>query len=94
MGLLQWFSTNRKLKELGIELDDLKRRWIGVEQEWDAVQARVSKVLRRINRAEQAAAQADEPEVVEGDQRLPLTTLGTSAERLAKIQRQLAEKGR
>jgi hypothetical protein len=91
---LQWFSTNRKLRELEIELDALKRAWTGVEQEWDAVQARVSKVLRRINRAEQAAAQAEDPEVVEDNQRLPLTTLGTSAERLAKIQRQLAEKER
>jgi hypothetical protein len=87
-------STERKFELLQHQLDDLKRSFTNVLQEWDACQARVSKVLRRIARAEQARDHADEPEVVDGERSLPLTTLGASGDRLNKIREQLAAKGR
>jgi hypothetical protein len=92
VGLFQWFSTKRKLEELENKYSDLKRQFEGVLQEWDACQARVSKVLRRIARAEQAKDQAELPDVGEGG--TPLTTSGTSPDRMARIRAQLAERGR
>ncbi len=94
MGLFQYFSTKRKLEEVENQFATLKRDWQTVLQEWDACQARVSKVLRRIARAEQAKDRADEPEVVEDKRSLPLTTAGASPDRMAKIREQLAAKGR
>jgi prefoldin subunit 5 len=94
VGLLQMFSTNRKLEELENELRKLKRDWESVLQEWDACQARVSKVLRRIARAEQARDQAEPETVVEGEGTSPLTTVPTTPDRMARIRAQLAAKGR
>lgn len=87
-------STRREFDSVWREIAGLKGRWQQVEQEWDATADRVTKVLRRIRRTEQAAEAADEPEVVNGEQSLPLTTLGASGDRLAKIRAQLAAKGR
>lgn len=94
MGLFQSFSTKHKLEQVQTELAELRRRWLQVEQEWDATQARVSKVLRRIARAEQAKDEAETTTIVEGDETLPLTTLATSGDRLARIKAQLAQRGR
>jgi len=94
MGLFQHFSTKRKLEEVETQLAALKRDWQGVLQEWDACQARVSKVLRRIARAEQARDQAETPEIVTTQGTLPLTAPGTSPDRMNKIREQLAAKGR
>jgi len=94
VGLFHYFSTKRKLDELEIQFASLKREFEGVLQEWDACQARVSKVLRRIARAEQAKDQAELPDVVDGQRSLPLTTPGASPDRMARIRAQLAEKGR
>jgi len=79
------------LEELESKYSALKREFEGVLQEWDACQARVSKVLRRLARAEQAR---DEVEEVPVQTSLPLTAPGTSTERMAKIREQLAAKGR
>jgi len=82
------------LEELESKYSALKREFEGVLQEWDACQARVSKVLRRIARAEQARDHAEEPEVATTQGTLPLTAPGTSPDRMAKIREQLAAKGR
>src|SRR5206468_10033523 len=54
-----WFfqgkSTRREFEQVHQELAELKRRFLQMEQEWDATSTRVSKVLRRLARAEQAA---------------------------------------
>jgi len=65
-----------------------------MQQEWDAVQARVSKTLRRIARAEQAADKEELIEKLDAAPPLPLTNVSASPERMAKIRQQLAEKGR
>jgi len=91
-----WFfqsnSTKRKLEEMRTELDSLKRTFLGMTQEWDAVQARVSKVLRRIVREEQAK-DAKEAFVEDAANKLPLT-LPTSSDRMARIREQLAARGK
>jgi hypothetical protein len=94
VGLFQWFSTKRKLDSIETDIAGLKRTLLQMEQEWDAVQARVSKTLRRIARAEQAADETVKEEFIEKSDKLPLTTIGASPERMEKIRRQLAEKGR
>ncbi len=90
-----WFfqsnSTKRKLEEVRAELDTLKRTFLQMTQEWDAVQARVSKVLRRINRAEQAQ-DVKESFVENAATTLPLT-LNTSSDRMSRIREQLAARG-
>src|SRR5258708_30281004 len=54
MGLFTVFGQNRKLKEVAEELERLGRAFKQLEMEWDAVQDRVSKVLRRLARERQA----------------------------------------
>lgn len=91
-----WFSknksTDRKLEEMRAELDSLKRTFLGMTQEWDAVQARVSKVLRRIVRSEQAK-DAKETFVEDAATTLPLT-LPTTSDRMTRIREQLAARGK
>src|SRR5260370_31776406 len=74
MGLFTVFGQNRKLKEVAEELERLGRAFKQLEMEWDAVQDRVSKVLRRLARERQAeeAAAADRWRLVRGEQ-TPLT---------------------
>ena len=94
MGLFNRISTERKFELLQNQLDDLKREFRQVVQEWDATEARVSKVLRRIKRAEQAADAAADPEDPGAQGTLPLTTVAPSSDRMNRIREQLAAKGR
>ena len=93
-----WFfqrnSTNQKLDTIEAELRELKRRFLQMEQEWDATSSRVSKTLRRIARAEQAADKEELIEKLDAAPALPLTTISGSPERIERIRKQLAEKGR
>jgi len=82
------------LDAIETELRELKRRFLQMEQEWDATTARVSKTLRRIARAEQAADKEELIEKLDAAPTLPLTTLSGSPERMERIRKQLAEKGR
>jgi len=82
------------LEEFETELTRLNRGFLQIEQEWDAVQARVSKTLRRIARAEQAADKEELIEKLDAAPALPLTTISGSPERIERIRKQLAEKGR
>jgi len=93
-----WFfrgnSTKREFEQVHQEMAELKRRFLQMEQEWDATSTRVSKVLRRIARAEQAADDRTDA-VIEGNGgTLPLTSIATPSDRMAKIRAQLAQKGR
>jgi len=94
VGLFNSFATERKLELLQDKYDKLARDFLGLQQEWDAVQARVTKVLRRITRAEQAALAAEEPPPDPVQTTLPLTGVTPSSDRMAKIREQLAAKGR
>lgn len=94
MGFFRWFSTNQRLDKVETELADLRRRYFQIEQEWDATNSRVSKTLRRIARADQAADKEELIEKLDAAPALPLTTAMASPERMDKIRRQLAEKGR
>jgi len=98
VGLFQWFSEKHKLSEVRTELDALKRSFAQIQQEWDATVDRVTKTLRRIRRAEQAADAAVQDAAVQdgadGEAKLPLTTIAASGDRKARILKQLAEKGR
>ena len=83
------FCTRRELNEVKQELEKLQGTWRQVQQEWDATADRVTKVLRRIRRAEQAqeaAAGTDDT----GQQTLPLTSVSTASTRLDRIKAQLA----
>jgi len=93
VGLFNKKDTEHKLERLENQLTELKRQFESVLQEWDACQARVSKVLRRIARAEQARDGAERPEPGDGTQ-LPLTTVPVASDRMAKIREQLAQRGR
>jgi outer membrane murein-binding lipoprotein Lpp len=94
VGLFHRNSTNQKLDAIEAELRELKRRFLQMEQEWDATSSRVSKTLRRIARAEQAADKEELIEKLDAAPALPLTTISASPERMEKIRKQLAEKGR
>ena len=94
MGLFQWFSEKHKLSEVRTELDALKRSFAQIQQEWDATVDRVTKTLRRIRRAEQAADAAVQEDGADGEAKLPLTTIAASGDRKARILQQLAQKGR
>jgi predicted nucleic acid-binding Zn-ribbon protein len=77
------------------ELERLSRSFKQIEMEWDAVQDRVSKVLRRLARERQAeeAAESTGGEGQAGE-KTPLTTLTTPPDRMARIRAQLgARKG-
>jgi len=93
-----WFSRGNsqhaRLSELERDVSNLKRSFDQVQQEWDATSTRVTKMLRRIRHEVQRLDEPDEPEVVEGERSLPLTTLGASGDRLSRIRQQLAAKGR
>jgi len=93
-----WFfqskSTKREFESVWKELAEVKRRWLQLEQEWDATSTRVSKVLRRIARAEQAEDQAAVGGEDKGNVSLPLTSLPSPPDRLARIRAQLATRGR
>jgi hypothetical protein len=94
-----WFfqklSTNRKLNEVLEELELVKRTVQQLQQEWDATSMRVSKVLRRLARGEQATDENIRGVADELDQRqIPLTTVTPSGSRLAKIREQLAARGK
>ncbi len=95
MGLFTVFGQNRKLKEVAEELERLGRAFKQLEMEWDAVQDRVSKVLRRLARerqAEEAAGSSDG--VIEGGEKTPLTSLATPPDRMSRIRSQLAARGK
>jgi len=88
-----WFSKenpeNLKLKRLEEELERLKRDFLQIQQEWDATQDRVSKVLRRMARTEQAEDVASRP-----GPEVPLTTVPPSTDRMSRIRQQLAARGK
>jgi hypothetical protein len=97
VGFWNRISTERKFELLQQQLDDLKRDFRTITQEWDATADRVAKTLRRIKRAEQAALVAEDPDPGAGEDgqgKLPLTTITGSPERMARIREQLAAKGR
>ncbi len=93
-----WFfqsnSTKREFESVWKELAEMKRRWMQLEQEWDATSSRVSKVLRRLARAEQAQDLAESGSDDKGSASLPLTSLPTPPDRLTRIRTQLATRGR
>ncbi len=98
MGLFQWFSTKQELDQLRKEFSALstdfvalRRQFTQIEQDWDATVDRVSKTLRRIRRTEQAADAAETPAFPEQTS-LPLTTVGASPDRRARILEQLARR--
>ncbi len=94
MWFFQGKSTKREFEQVHQELADLKRRFLQMGQEWDATSTRVSKVLRRLARAEQAADDQTNVPIEGNGGSLPLTSIGTSSDRMAKIRAQLAQKGR
>src|SRR5258708_27239622 len=78
MGLFTVFGQNRKLKEVAEELERLGRAFKQLEMEWDAVQDRVSKVLRRLARERQAEEAAGSSDcVIEGGEKTPFSSLAT-----------------
>ena len=83
------FAENRKLNRVQEELERLKRDFLQLQQEWDAVQDRVSKVLRRMARAEQADVKAEGP-----GPEVPLTNPPTSTDRMTRLRQQLAARGK
>jgi len=95
VGLFRWFFTKHELDLLRTDVDQLKRSFAQVQQEWDATVDRVAKTLRRIRRAEQAQAAAESDDGGAADAALASAapTLQTSQQRLETIRRQL-EKGR
>jgi vacuolar-type H+-ATPase subunit D/Vma8 len=95
MGLFRHFSTKHKLNEVLEELELVKRTVQQLQQEWDATSMRVSKVLRRLARTEQAVEGSAHDAADEALQRqIPLTTVAPSGSRLAKIREQLAARGK
>jgi len=95
VGLFRWFSTKHELAQVRNDVDQLKRSFAQVQQEWDATVDRITKTLRRIRRAEQAQAAAESDDDAGADALASATaSLQTSPSRLDKIREQLAEKGR
>jgi len=84
------FCTRRELNEVKQELEKLQGTWRQVQQEWDATADRVTKVLRRIRRAEQAQEAAAGADDTGQQQSLPLTSVPTASTRLDRIKAQLA----
>jgi len=84
------FCTKRELNEVKQELEKLQGTWRQVQQEWDATADRVTKVLRRIRRAEQSAEAAAATDVEGQPQLLPLTSVPTASTRLDRIRAQMA----
>ncbi len=91
------FRTNRRISQLETDVTELRRGFEQLQQEWDATSLRVTKTLRRLRSAEERREPAEAPagDEVNGEgAKLPLTTVGASPERMAKIRKQLAERGR
>ncbi len=89
--------TNRRLSQLETDVTDLRRGFQQLQQEWDATSLRVTKTLRRLRSAEERRGQEEAPadEVVDGEAgKLPLTTVGASPDRMARIRKQLADRQR
>ncbi len=84
------FCTKRELSEVKQELDKLQGAWRQMQQEWDATATRVSKVLRRIRRAEQSQDPADGADDTGQQPSLPLTSVPTAGNRLDRLRSQLA----
>jgi hypothetical protein len=90
-------STNRRVTELESKLDKLTRDFQSLLQEWDATALRVTKTLRRLREWEQRREQEmgeETPVVGQIPPNLPLTTLSPSSDRMGRIRRQLADRGR
>jgi TolA-binding protein len=91
------FRTNRRISQLETDVTELRRGFEQLQQEWDATSLRVTKTLRRLRSAEERREQDEAPA---GDAvnveagKLPLTTVGASPERMERIRKQLAERGR
>jgi hypothetical protein len=90
LGLFRWFSTKSECAQLRIELDQLKRAFAQVQQEWDTTVDRVAKTLRRIRRAEQAQELVIEDENAKLSEPSALTTVPTPPDRMTRIKQQLA----
>jgi len=91
------FRTNRRISQLETDVTELRRGFEQLQQEWDATSLRVTKTLRRLRSAEERREQQEAPagEVVDGEAgKLPLTTVGASPDRMARIKKQLADLGR
>jgi len=84
------FCTRRELNEVKQELENLQRSWRQVQQEWDATADRVTKVLRRIRRAEQAQEATARADDIEQQTPMPLTSVPTAGNRLDRLKAQLA----
>jgi hypothetical protein len=96
-----WFSRgisqNRRVTELESKVEKLTRDFQSLLQEWDATALRVTKTLRRLREWEQRREQETGEETPVAGQippNLPLTTLSPSSDRMGRIRRQLAERGR
>jgi len=97
VGIFQIFSTDRRVAQLEKDFDELKRRFLQMEQEWDATSMRVTKTLRRLRSAEERRERSDGEDAPLPGQvppNLPLTTVVPSSDRMTKIRQQLAERQR
>ena len=91
------FRTNRRISQLETDVTELRRGFEQLQQEWDATSLRVTKTLRRLRSAEERREREEAPagEVVDGEAgKLPLTTVGASPDRMARIRQQLLQQKR
>ena len=91
MSLFKSKFTDERLEQLQKDIDQLKRDFQVVLQEWDACSTRVTKMLRRI-RTETAAQDAKDEFVEQAATTLPLT-IQTPSDRMTRIREQLAARG-
>ncbi len=93
-----WFSRKNQqdpmVAELRRDIDQLKRDFHQVQQEWDATSTRVTKMLRRIRMEVAAQEPEDAPDVVDARLASAAGTIPASSGRLAKIKQQLEAAGR
>src|SRR5260370_88594 len=85
--------TDARCNELQREVEELKRSFQQLVQEWDATSARVTKVLRRIRTAEVAQEREEQGDIFERLDGHPPSTIPTPPGRLDRIREQLAARG-
>lgn len=90
------FGASRRVRQLEEEVESLQRLVKARDLDWDDMRARCKRLLDRTEKAASRVSQEEEtlPEVVAPKFSANTTTIMPTGDRMAKIQKQLAERGR